>query len=355
MHALYESLSLHQQDERDRRKMQLVPWLLHWFVWRAMGTMRIQRFLPTNDRYMKIASPISELFVGLEIQCAFACTENSMCFSYSVTKASGVFLCRLGGNYDEPRTSDDSSTFFYKELTGYTNVPGTQIYVKMTVKNITPMDAATACQNEGAQLLSSNNAAVNAFMTQLWRRRPSGTYFWVGGRSVAVTGNWVFPDGIVMVMDQANRKNVRAKISPLRGSHPPFSGMKMGSKGWTWRTVKNGERGAAAYSDERALSFWGSPKVLGDSCRRVRASLPRVGRFKINGHPRFISGVTTHVIAGRKKLDLSSMEEIPLILFFPRGSWPCDVEWDFFLILTSSFLSREPHGQVMAKSWPSQD
>ncbi|CAG0898966.1 unnamed protein product [Darwinula stevensoni] len=86
---------------------------------------------------------------------------------------------------------------------GYTLAPGTRSYVKMTVSSINANDAATACQKEGAQLLSSNNAAVHNHTMQLWKIRPSGTNsFWVGGRSVGNKNSWVFPDELSLMKDK---------------------------------------------------------------------------------------------------------------------------------------------------------
>ncbi|CAG0897603.1 unnamed protein product [Darwinula stevensoni] len=164
----------------------------------AMGIITTQRFLAPLQPNMIITSPVRELLVLSELQCGMACKQNSTCFSYSVTQASGTFICRFGYRFDEPRTADANSKFFYRDVpipTGYHIVPGTRSYVKITMTSINAIAAATACQNENAQLASSNNAAVNSYVRQLRQSVSPGSYIWVGGQSVTSTYYWVYPDG----------------------------------------------------------------------------------------------------------------------------------------------------------------
>ena len=42
--------------------------------------------------------------------------RTSRCYSVSVTPESDAFRCRLGSRYDEPRTNDAGSEFYYREL-----------------------------------------------------------------------------------------------------------------------------------------------------------------------------------------------------------------------------------------------
>ncbi|CAG0900890.1 unnamed protein product [Darwinula stevensoni] len=179
--------------------MQLLPWLLTLFMWRAMGDMVTQRFFVPQNQNMKITSPTWQTIVEYELQCAMLCMQNSTCFSYSVTQASGNITCLFGYRYDEPRTADASSKFFYKDTpipTGYNLVPGTKSYVKLVGgQNINEANAALACKNEGSELVSSNNALVNNYIKQQWASVPAGQYYWVGGLSVADMYHWTFPDG----------------------------------------------------------------------------------------------------------------------------------------------------------------
>ncbi|CAG0903520.1 unnamed protein product [Darwinula stevensoni] len=78
---------------------------------------------------------------------------------------------------------------------GYNLVPGTRIYVKMTVQSILRSNTATACKNEGSLLVSSTDEAVHNYTKQLWANRPSGSNFVVGGVSVGNRETWIFPDG----------------------------------------------------------------------------------------------------------------------------------------------------------------
>ncbi|CAG0904667.1 unnamed protein product [Darwinula stevensoni] len=195
MYALCEPLSLYLVGERERGRMQLLLWFLVWFVWRAMGTITIQQFFAPQNSNMKITSPIRELLVLSELQCAMACKQNSTCLSYSVTRHSGTFTCRFGYRYDELRTADADSKFLYRDVpAGFNLVPGTRRYVKMTVKSIVGYDAATMCKNEGSLLVSSTDDAVHDYTKQLWANRPSGSNFVVGGVSITNQNTWIFPD-----------------------------------------------------------------------------------------------------------------------------------------------------------------
>ncbi|CAG0904113.1 unnamed protein product [Darwinula stevensoni] len=196
MYALYEPLSLHLASKRDRGRMKQLLWFLVWFVWGAMGTITTQQFFAPQNSNMKITSPIRELLVLSELQCAMACKQNSTCLSYSVTYSSGSLICRFGYRYDEPRAADADSKFFYRDVpAGYNLVPGTRSYVKMTVQSIPGSNTATACKNEGSLLVSSTDEAVHNYTKQLWANRPSGSNFVVGGVSVANRNTWIFPDG----------------------------------------------------------------------------------------------------------------------------------------------------------------
>ena len=75
MCALYEPLFFQSTNERDWRKMQLLPWFLTWYVWRAMGTITTQRFLAPQQKNMKITSPSLEFVAVSELQCAPACQQ----------------------------------------------------------------------------------------------------------------------------------------------------------------------------------------------------------------------------------------------------------------------------------------
>ncbi|CAG0903786.1 unnamed protein product [Darwinula stevensoni] len=164
IYVLYEPLSLHLASERDRGRMQQLLWFLVWFVWRAMGTITTQKFFAPQNSNMKITSPIRELLVLSELQCAMACKLNSTCLSYSVTYNSGTLICRFGYRYDEPRAADADSKFFYRDVpAGYNLVPGTRSYVKMTVRSILGYDTGMACKNEGGLLVSSSDKAVHDY------------------------------------------------------------------------------------------------------------------------------------------------------------------------------------------------
>ncbi|CAG0898000.1 unnamed protein product [Darwinula stevensoni] len=185
--------------------MQLLPWLLTWFIWRAMGDMVIQRFFVPQNQNMKITSPTQQMIVEYELQCAMLCMQNSTCLSFSVTQASGTLICSFGYKYNQPRTTDVSSKFFYREATipaGYNLVPGTNCYVKLVGgQSINQANAALACKNEGSELVSSNNALVNNYIKQQWASVPAGQYYWVGGLSVADMYHWTFPDGTNVSVD----------------------------------------------------------------------------------------------------------------------------------------------------------
>ncbi|CAG0898241.1 unnamed protein product [Darwinula stevensoni] len=198
-----EPISLHFAGEWGPRKMELLAFLLVWFVWRAMGTETTQGFFTPKKYNMKITTPISEFPVLSELQCAMGCTRNWTCLSYSVTRGAGggAFTCRFGYRYDEPRTADADSQFFYREVpAGYNLVPGTGSYVKMTIKSGKSAAAATACKNEGAQLVSSNNATVNSYVRQLRQNVSPGATIWVGGQMGKNKYQWVFPDGTTLTV-----------------------------------------------------------------------------------------------------------------------------------------------------------
>ncbi|CAG0891681.1 unnamed protein product [Darwinula stevensoni] len=202
--------------ERERGRMQLLLWFLVWFVWRAMGTITTQQFFAPQNWNMKITSPIRELLVLSELQCAMACKQNSTCLSYSVTRHSGTFTCRFGYRYDELRTADADSKFFYRDVpAGFNLVPGTRRYVKMTVKSIVGYDAATMCKNEGSLLVSSTDDAVHDYTKQLWANRPSGSNFVVGGVSITNQNTWIFPDGFNLV--PGTRRYVKMTVKSIVG------------------------------------------------------------------------------------------------------------------------------------------
>ncbi|CAG0885552.1 unnamed protein product [Darwinula stevensoni] len=198
MYAPCKRLPLHFIDEMDWRKMWLLLWLLTWFVWRVMGTITTQRFFAPQIMNMKITSPSVELVVRSEIECAISCVQNSTCLSFSVTQYSGSTTCLFGYRFDEPRTAEASSKFFYRDMpipAGYDLVPGTRSYVKLTKKTISEIDSQTACKQDHAELVSSSDAAVYNYTNQLWTTQAFNLNIWVGGRSLSNTLIWAFPDG----------------------------------------------------------------------------------------------------------------------------------------------------------------
>ncbi|CAG0900482.1 unnamed protein product [Darwinula stevensoni] len=110
----------------------------------------------------------------------------------------GFLICRFGYRYEEPRTADAGSQLFYREPSGYNLVPGTGSEVKLTLKRGTAITAVAACQNDGAQLVSSSNAAMDSYAKQPLETAAPYTWIWLGGQNVTDSYHWVFPDGTTL-------------------------------------------------------------------------------------------------------------------------------------------------------------
>ncbi|CAG0885649.1 unnamed protein product [Darwinula stevensoni] len=127
--------------------------------------------------------------------------QNSTCLSYSVTQGSTSVTCLLGKRFDEPRTAEAFSKFFYADMpipAGYNLVAGTRSYVKMTLKTITGNAAETACKQDHAELVSSSNEAVYNYTKQLWKNQASSLNILVGGQSSLSAYYVAFPDAYIM-------------------------------------------------------------------------------------------------------------------------------------------------------------
>ncbi|CAG0886138.1 unnamed protein product [Darwinula stevensoni] len=183
--------------------MERLRWLIFLLLFGENEALPTARFYPTKNNNMKITSPTKEFVIVEEMECAFSCSRETTCLSFSTTKSAGAVTCRFGDAYDARRTADPGSKFFYKEpvTTGYTPVPGTSSFLKLVrIDGLTWIEADAKCRLDvgGRLAIPATTEMLNSMNQTMIANLGVDIvckYFFMDGQSKTNQYTWSFLDG----------------------------------------------------------------------------------------------------------------------------------------------------------------